>query len=125
MLLKADVANHRMNVEEYWDIPGGRIEHGDNELQTLAKELQEETGLELPDGCSLIDTVFSNHEIPLYEGGIAGLVLRIWRVPFVGDATIRLSSEHTEYQWFAPKDAAIHLAHKYPQAFCEQIVKLD
>lgn len=125
LLLKADVANHRMNTEEYWDIPGGRIEHGHDEIQTLAKELDEETGLELPSGCTLIDTVFSNHEIPLYEGGIAGLVLRIWRVPIKGNVHVRLSPEHTEYQWFAPKDAAVHLAHKYPKAFCEKIAEMN
>lgn len=125
LLLKADVANHRMNTEEYWDIPGGRIEHGHNEMQTLAKELEEETGLALPDGCTLLDTVFSNHEIPLYEGGMAGLVLRIWRVPITGEVKVKLSSEHTEYDWFTPSTAAQHLAHKYPPEFCDQIAKID
>lgn len=124
LLLKADVANHRMNTEEYWDIPGGRIEHGDDELQTLAKELDEETGLTLPDGSTLIDTVISNHEIPLYEGGVAGLLLRIWRVPIEGSVDIRLSAEHTEFQWFEPTIAAEHLAHKYPSTFCDRIAKL-
>ena len=110
LLLKADVANHRMNTEEYWDIPGGRIEHGYDEMQTLAKELEEVTGLALPNGCTLLDTVFSNHEIPLYEGGMAGLVLRIWRVPITGEVKVKLSFEHTEYDWFTPSTAAEHLA---------------
>ena len=124
LLLKADVANHRMNTEEYWDIPGGRIEHGDSEADTLKKEVEEETGIKLSDNGEFVATVFSNHEIPLYEGGVAGLVLRIWKVPYTPDMTVQLSSEHTEYKWSEPIEAAQLLGHKYPSEFCDEIAKL-
>ncbi|MEO5691306.1 MAG: NUDIX hydrolase [Candidatus Saccharimonadales bacterium] len=118
LVLLADVSSHRMNTEPYWDIPGGRIETGDSEMETLKKELQEETTIEMEANGELIATVFSNHEIPLYEGGFAGLLLRIWRVPYVQGMNIELSSEHTKYEWVTPKDAADRLRHKYPAEFC-------
>ena len=31
----------------FWDLPGGRIKHGDNPLETLLREVKEETGLEV------------------------------------------------------------------------------
>ncbi len=124
LILLADVANHRMNIEPYWDTPGGRIETGDNEADTLKKEVKEETGIELQDTGEIIATVFSNHEIPLYEGGTAGLLLRIWRVPFQDDMVVVISAEHTEYAWVTPVDAAERLSHKYPAEFCEFVSRL-
>ena len=124
LILLADVASHRMNIEPYWDIPGGRIETGDNEMDTLKKEVKEETGIELRDTGELVATIFSNHAIPLYEGGSAGLLLRIWRVPYNELMTITLSSEHTEFVWATAHDAAERLRHKYPREFCEQIANL-
>lgn len=124
LILKADVADHRMNIEEYWDIPGGRIEHGDSEADTLKKEVEEETGIKLGDDREFVATVFSNHEVPLYEGGVAGLLLRIWKVPFTPDMAVRLSAEHTEYKWSEPTEAAELLGHKYPREFCDEIARL-
>lgn len=32
---------------EWWDLPGGRIEHGENILDTLTRECREELGIEV------------------------------------------------------------------------------
>lgn len=31
----------------FWDLPGGRIQHGDHPLETLFREVKEETGLDI------------------------------------------------------------------------------
>lgn len=124
LVLKADINEHRMNTEEYWDIPGGRIEHGDSEESTLEKEISEELGIKIGKQCIYVATVISNHEIPLHEGGVAGLVLRIWQVPY-HDELITLSDEHTDFEWVSFTEAAQRLRHKYPDDFCDQIAQRD
>ncbi len=43
LLLKVDQTNFKVKRrEDYWDIPGGRIQKGDSILGTLAKELKED-----------------------------------------------------------------------------------
>jgi 8-oxo-dGTP pyrophosphatase MutT (NUDIX family) len=125
LLLKADVTKLRGNKEAYWDLPGGRIEHGLTELETLQKEIQEETGIRELGRAAYLQTVISNHDIPLHEGGTAGLVLRIWEVSLGISPQITLSEEHVEYQWVEPDEASHRLSNKYPAEFCDVIKRLD
>lgn len=125
LLLKADVSNHLSDTTEYWDLPGGRIEQGANEQETLARELSEEIGLQGFDGLDpeYIHTVISKHEIPISDDEKAGLILRVWRVE-IGRQALVLSAEHTDYGWFAPGEAAKLLSHKYPEDFCRIVNEL-
>ncbi len=45
LVLKSSLKGHRMPTEAYWDIPGGRIEEGQNVLDVLKREIEEETGV--------------------------------------------------------------------------------
>ena len=124
LLLKADVSGHKINTNAYWDIPGGRIQKGQTVNQALKREIKEETGISDIGIPKLMTTVISNHEIPINDAQTAGLVLMIYKLQIKNSAKIRISSEHTAYEWVASAVAAKRLAHKYPPEFCKAIAKL-
>lgn len=119
LLLLADVSSFRDAKVPYWDLPGGRIEEGDDEKATLRKEVQEETGITELGNISYLHTVISSHVIPIKDSErMAGLVLRIWQVEIPESSDIQISEEHTEYEWVSPAEAAVRLKNKYPEDFC-------
>ena len=119
LLFKAETAHHR-NKTPYWDIPGGRVQHGETITQTLHREIEEETGVTDIKTTEFWTSVVSKHEIPIDEGDtLAGLVLMIYKITIPEDSNIRISPEHTEYGWFTPLEAAKLLADKYPAEFTD------
>lgn len=112
-------------VEDYWDIPGGRVLEGHTLEETLLREVEEETGITNLESFSHLDTITSNIEIPLKNGGKVGLILSIYTC-FVPDSTpIQLSEENTDYAWVLPEEATRFLSYKYPLDFIEKIKKLN
>lgn len=125
LLLLADVTGFRDGSEPYWDLPGGRIEEGDDELGTLRKEIKEETGITDVKDEKYLHTVISSHVIPIKDSDrMAGLVLRIWQISISEGTEIVISDEHTDYEWAAPAEAAVRLKNKYPDDFCDFIKNL-
>jgi 8-oxo-dGTP pyrophosphatase MutT (NUDIX family) len=120
LLLLADVSTFRKNTEPYWDIPGGRIKEGDSALETLTREIEEETGLKAT-GPQFITAVISNHEIPLDDGGSAGLVLMVYKVAVPATEKIEISEEHERYEWVDLASAKQRLQHKYPKEFTDRL----
>lgn len=126
LLLLADVTGFRDGSEPYWDLPGGRIEEGDDEEATLRKEIREETGVTELRSMMYLHSVISSHIIPIKDSDrMAGLVLRIWQVEIPDDSVVTISEEHTDYEWVIPSEAAERLKNKYPVDFCEFIGKLN
>jgi 8-oxo-dGTP diphosphatase len=88
---------HRSEGEK-WGIPGGKLERGENALQAVVREIQEETGLKLS---SL------KHHSTVY--------IRYPEVDFIyhmfGDemeeypAVVFDAEEHSEYQWMTLDEA--------------------
>lgn len=119
LLLLADVSSHRGNTEPYWDIPGGRIDEGGGLIDTLEREIEEETGItELIGDPEQITTVVSNHRVPVGDD-FAGLTLVVYKVAIPEGSTIKLSKEHSDYKWVEAVEAAQRLSNKYPKQFTD------
>lgn len=122
LLLKADISTHRKNTDPYWDIPGGRIEEGENVLDVLKREIEEETGIkEFKKEAEFFHAVISNHQIP-FEDKLLGLILMIYKVQIPKNSKITLSEEHVAYEWVEKSEAAKRLMHKYPAEFTSLLV---
>lgn len=118
LLLLADVTKHRNNTEPYWDIPGGRIKEGDSVLETLQREIDEETGMKAGNP-EFMTAVVSNHQIPIEGDKWAGLVLIIYKVTISGSDKVTISEEHSDYEWVTKAEAKQRLQHKYPKEFID------
>ena len=104
LLLRADVSKHRKNVEPYWDIPGGRISEGQTVIDTLQREIAEETGVTKLQSHEFFTAVVSNHEVPLDDTWL-GLALMIYKVKIPKGSNIVISQEHTAYEWVSKAEA--------------------
>lgn len=119
LLLKAP-GWKKNNTPPHWDIPGGRIQEGGDALGTLMREIEEETGITRVHSAQLFSAVISKHEIPL-DDKILGLVLMIYKTKVPGNPKLKLSHEHTAFEWVDKKEAAKRLANKYPAEFTESL----
>lgn len=105
----------------HWDIPGGRIQEGQTVDDTMAREVEEETGVTDITNPQFFTAVISNIEIPLKDGEVVGLVLMIYKATIPSDSHIQLSEEHTDYEWVSKVEAAERLSFKYPKEFTEKL----
>jgi len=120
----------KVNLEElsgyegsaYWDIPGGRVNKGDSMLDTLTREIAEETGIKWEGPADQIGTVQSKIRVPTDRGDVA-LALVVYRCRVARRPDIRLSEEHVEWRWMDSNEAAAALDTKYPPEFCELLRK--
>src|SRR5437879_6067770 len=86
------------NTPPHWDIPGGRVKEGQKVLDVLKREIEEETGVGKVTGTSFFTAVIANHEIP-FETHMLGLVLMVYKASIPENSKIKLSHEHTDYEW--------------------------
>jgi 8-oxo-dGTP diphosphatase len=109
------------NTPPHWDIPGGRIQEGQNALTTLKREVAEETGITKISGITFLTAVVSNHEVVLENDKKAGLLLMIYKVTIPEKTKIIISDEHIGAEWIDKKEAARRLAVKYPPEFTKTL----
>jgi 8-oxo-dGTP diphosphatase len=85
------------HLNEAWDIPGGRLDFGEEPEEGLKRELKEETGLELNEIKQILYaiTVFKNEETQ---------IVRITYLCILKDGQPQLSQEHTELQWIPTQE---------------------
>lgn len=102
--------------EAHWDLAGGRIQDGQDELETLRREIQEETGLTEFGEPQYFGSCISNIQIPV-DNIKVGLVLIAYLVTVSQDTEILISDEHTETAWVSMTEAATRLEYKYPPEF--------
>lgn len=110
---------HRKDQERHWDIAGGRVKEGQTIAETLLREMEEETGITEIKKSEFFTAVPSNFKDMNIDGHMVGLILLIYKVQIAEDAEIRLSEEHSGYEWVSAKEAAERLAYKYPKEFTD------
>lgn len=80
-----------------WELPGGRLNAGENPWEGVKREALEETGLEIE---PLIP--FSVRHFTRDDGQIITLIIFLAR-PLTDE--IKLSAEHTEFEWVPIEEA--------------------
>ena len=80
-----------------WDIPGGRLEPGENPLEGLRREVREEAGIDVEIVCPLHVQHFTRDDNQK-------ITMIIFLCKPLATA-VRLSGEHTDYRWADPADA--------------------
>ncbi|MCI0564706.1 MAG: NUDIX hydrolase [Nitrososphaera sp.] len=88
-----------------WDIPGGRIQRGEDIAETLKRELYEETGLQIErKDVQFVGSNLTNSRIPLGKAN-AGLIFFVYKCKWDEIPEVRLSSEHCDFWWATPDEA--------------------
>ncbi len=79
-----------------WEVPGGKINHGQNLYDALKRELEEETGLLIKP----LDSIF-HYEGRLMRGGRHNgkTYVALFGISIIVGGKLRLSEEHLTYRW--------------------------
>ncbi|TET06464.1 NUDIX domain-containing protein [Candidatus Dependentiae bacterium] len=92
----------------YWDFPKGKIEEGENKLQTALRELKEETGLD-----AQIVRGFEDHVEYFFRAeGELFFKTVFFFLGKVQITKISLSHEHLDYGWFGYEQAYEQLTYQ-------------
>jgi ADP-ribose pyrophosphatase YjhB (NUDIX family) len=111
MLSGDHVLLHRLDGDEYWSLPGGRVEAGEDAATAVAREMREELGLAVTVGRLLwvVENFFASggrlyHEVGLYFATEAPADARILDLDarHLGDEQGRT----LEFAWFDRKALA-------------------
>lgn len=92
-----------------WDIPGGRLELGENPFEGLKREAQEEIKCDIK-----IIMPISVHNFVRDDG--QAITLTIYLCELTG-GEIKLSEEHTEYKWIDLKEAPSQVSDFFKPTF--------
>lgn len=80
-----------------WDLPGGRLDPGENPYEGVRREACEEIGLDL-----IVEQVIDVDYFTRDDGQVITFMVFFCR-PCTED--VRLSEEHIEYRWVTPQEA--------------------
>ena len=87
---------------DVWDLPGGHVQSGENPIEALGRELEEEVGIQIeapgPELARVVESEF---------------VMRIWLVEgWAGEPVNASPAEHDDLAWFDVSEASeLTLAH--------------
>src|SRR5579885_3383319 len=103
----------------YWDVPGGRIQKNESLENALKREVYEETGIQITRIKPFV-MALSSIRIP-FQNGDVGLIYAFHLCDGLLDTPIRLSTEHTHFDWFEPTKAAQLLSETFPFELIEKL----
>lgn len=103
----------------YWEFPKGKMESGEREIDTLQRELYEETGIRK------FRMVKDFRKVMYYDFRYKGQRIRRKVVYFLIKTSdkVHISEEHSEYIWLPLERAKTRLKHKNQIALIEEVMK--
>jgi ADP-ribose pyrophosphatase YjhB (NUDIX family) len=75
-----------------WDIPGGAVEETENYADAVAREINEETGLDIP--ADSLDIIYAKT-----EGRDGRIIIFLFYAGEADSRDVKLSFEHDKFQW--------------------------
>lgn len=97
------------NRRGFWGFPQGHKERGETELQTLVREVTEETGIRYLDIQSYIGKI----SYTFFRGdGMRSEKEVIFYFATTDTKNVRISEEHEGYKWVSYFDALLILGHR-------------
>ncbi|HUI86950.1 MAG TPA: NUDIX domain-containing protein [Nitrososphaerales archaeon] len=93
----------------HWDFPKGNIETGERELETVLREVREETGLA---GITLIDGFRKEIEYFYRRGEMTVHKKVVFFLARTDEDRVKISSEHQAFGWFRYEQALGKTTHE-------------
>jgi len=91
---------HHQSKKMYWDIPGGRVQRGESLMETLMREVKEETGFTI-EPLELLQNIWTKTEHK-YNYQVF-LVIYVCKIK---SGKIKIADNETaDYGWFTMKEA--------------------
>jgi 8-oxo-dGTP pyrophosphatase MutT (NUDIX family) len=107
----------------YWDLPGGRLQRGESQLEALSREVREETGWDDIRGAHPFMMTLTNIRIPHQESDV-GLIFSIFILTLSNSFHPILSNEHINFEWCDYLNATEKLKLQYPSELIENLIAL-
>ena len=112
------------NNKAFWELPGGKVQLGENEIQALYREMDEETGIKKIDNLKSIMMMLSKYYLTANDIENVGLIFSLFTGSVDSD-TVVLSSDHIEYAWVDEQRAIDLLGDAYSMNFNEILKKIE
>jgi 8-oxo-dGTP pyrophosphatase MutT (NUDIX family) len=124
LILRSGPAEMKHSRIEFWDLPGGRIQPGDDMATTLRRELREELGFGKAD--FRMDGLFGvciaqMKRISKGENDPRLMLITYGCTILNRSKKIRLSDEHAEYRWASIRETKKLLSTKFPKSFLNNL----
>lgn len=104
ILREAGTSYEEGTNEGRWQLPGGRIEVGEDVNEGFAREIEQETGLSAKKGDLMIgNPVYWDNWFPNIKGEMNQIIGVFVACTALTDE-VRLSEEHDAYRWINPAD---------------------